>query len=376
MGRDNSGASQRDREIIKVSVIGIAANILLASVKAAVGLMSHSIAIIMDAVNNLSDALSSVITIVGTRLAGKPADREHPLGHGRYEYLASAVISVIVLYAGVSSLTESVKKIIRPETPDYSAVTLFLVAAAVLVKILLGTYVKNAGERVHSDSLVASGMDAKFDAVISASTLAAAVIFLKTGLSLEAPLGAIISLVIVRSGIGMLRETLSQILGERVNPELSGSVKKTVCEEPEVYGAYDLVLHNYGPDTYLGSVHVEVDDTLTAEEIDDMTRDISRKVYERHGVILTAVGIYSRNSGDSEAAGIRREVENIIGGYPNILQTHGFYADVKNRHMSVDVIIDFAAQNRQEIYENIVRDIRAKYPDYNVQVTLDSDISD
>ena len=160
---------ERKQVIVRTSVIGILANLLLAGFKAAAGLLSNSIAIVLDAVNNLSDALSSVITIIGAKLAGRRPDREHPLGHGRYEYLSAMVISAIVLYAGISSFIESVHKIIEPEVADYSMTTLVIVAAAVIVKIVLGRYVSAKGREVGSGSLVASGKDALFDAAISAS---------------------------------------------------------------------------------------------------------------------------------------------------------------------------------------------------------------
>ena len=183
---DAGNASDRDKKIIRTSVIGILANVFLAAFKAVVGLTSNSIAIVMDAVNNLSDAASSVITIVGTKLAGREADRKHPFGYGRIEYLSAMVISLLVLYAGVTALTESIKKIIHPDVPDYSAVALIIVAVGVVTKILLGRYVKRVGESVHSDSLVNSGEDATLDSIISASTLVAAAIYLIFHVSLEA----------------------------------------------------------------------------------------------------------------------------------------------------------------------------------------------
>lgn len=220
--------ASREQRIIRTSIIGIIANVLLAGFKAAVGLISHSVAITLDAVNNLSDALSSLITIIGTRLAQKAPDKKHPLGYGRIEYLSATIISVIVLYAGVTSFIESVKKIMHPEASDYSAVALLIISVAVAVKILLGTYVRRVGREVSSDSLVASGSDALFDSVISASTLAAAILYLTVGIRVEAWLGAAISVIIIRSGIDLLRGTTSEILGERINHELARNVKKTI----------------------------------------------------------------------------------------------------------------------------------------------------
>ena len=296
----------REQIIIRTSIIGILANAFLAGFKAFVGVITGSIAVTLDAVNNLSDALSSVITILGTKLAGKRPDKKHPFGHGRVEYLTAALISVIVLYAGVTSLVESVKKIIHPETPQYTTVSLIIIAVAVVVKIVLGSYVKGVGEKVNSDSLVASGQDATLDSVISASTLVAAIIFLLSGLSLEAWLAAVISLIIIKSGVEMLSDTLSQILGRRADSELAKSVKDSVLSFDEVHGAYDLILHNYGPDYYIGSVHVEVDDTLTAEQLDPLERAIAQKVYQDNGVILTGVGIYAKNTKDDNAPRTRR----------------------------------------------------------------------
>ena len=368
-------AKSRDQIIIRTSIIGIAANIFLAGFKAFVGILSNSIAIVLDAVNNLSDALSSVITIVGTKLAGRAPDKKHPLGYGRIEYLSAAIISVIVLYAGVTSFTESVRKIIHPETPDYSAITLVIVAAGVLVKILLGRYVKATGEKVESDSLVASGSDALNDSIISASTLVAALLYIKAGWSLEAWLGAVISIVIIKSGLEMLRDTISQILGERIDKDISVAVKQLVSSFPEVNGAYDLFLHTYGPEKTIGSVHIEIPDTMTAYEIDTLERRIQREVFAKLGIILAGISIYSVNSLDPEITRIK-DVNELVFAHPGVLQTHGFYVNTEDKIMNMDIVIDFAQKNGTEIFGRIVNDLKEAYPDYDVQVTLDADVSD
>jgi len=218
----------RNQGIVRTSVIGIVANLFLVVFKGAVGLASNSIAILLDAVNNLTDALSSVITIVGARAAGKEPDREHPLGHGRIEYLSALLVAALVLYAGLSSLIESVKKMLHPETPQYSTVGLVIIAVAVLVKILMGQYVKRRGKQLNSDALVASGSDASFDALLSASVLVSALIFLRTGISLEAYVGSLISVMIVRSGYGMVCDTLDEILGKRPDTELVRKIRALI----------------------------------------------------------------------------------------------------------------------------------------------------
>ncbi|MBQ8109515.1 MAG: cation transporter [Clostridia bacterium] len=367
---------QRDQIIVRTSVIGILANVFLAGFKAAVGAISGSIAVVLDAVNNLSDALSSVITIIGTKLAGKKPDKKHPYGYGRIEYITAVLISVIVLYAGVTSLVESVKKIVQPELPDYSPVALVIIGVAVVVKVLLGRYVKGVGEKVNSDSLIASGKDAMLDSVISASTLAAAAIYLIWHVSLEAWLGAVISLVIIKSGIEMLSDSLSDILGERADSDVARGVKATINSFGEVHGAYDLILHSYGPDRLVGSVHIEVPDTMTAERLDQLERDITQKVMAEHGVILTGISVYSMNTKNDAAAKLQQDIRRTVMAHDHVLQMHGFYLDEAAREIRFDVIIDFAAPDRVGAYRAIVSEIEAKYPDYRVAVSLDVDASD
>lgn len=376
MTMNNELTSSRDGIIVRTSLIGIAANVFLAAFKAAVGILAGSIAVVLDAVNNLSDAFSSLITIIGTKLASRKPDAKHPYGYGRIEYLSATLISVIVLYAGITSLTESVKKIINPEVPDYSAASLIIIAAGVAVKVLLGRYVKSVGEKVNSDSLINSGEDATLDSIISASTLAAALLFMWKGISLEAWLGAVISAVIIKSGCEMLSGMLSRMLGERVDSELSKEIKATICEADGALGAYDLFLHDYGPDRMMGSVHVEVPDTMNADELDVMTRRIQKAVYEKHHVIMTAVGIYSRNTKDDEVAEIYENVRRIAAGYEHVLQIHGFYCSIEDKKIRFDVVVDFKAPDRNEVWQSVMKDVREAYPDYDIAVALDSDISD
>ena len=366
----------RERIIVRTSIIGIVANILLVAFKAAVGLAANSIAIVLDAVNNLTDALSSVITIIGAKLAGKRPDRKHPLGHGRYEYLSAMVIVAIVLYAGITSLVESIKKIIYPEVADYSMVTLIIVAAAVIVKIILGRYVSAKGKQVDSGSLIASGKDALFDAAISASVLAAALIYLGTGIALEAYVGVIISIVIIKAGIDMLRETLDDILGSRPDTDLAQGIKRTVCSDTDVLGAYDLLLESYGPDLTIGAIHVEVIDTMTAFEIDAMTRRIQAAVLKEHHIALATVGIYSRNTSDDEVAEMRSSITRVAMGHEGVLQMHGFYADLEQKRISFDLIIDFETPDRVDLYKHISDDVQELYPDFDFVITLDRDLSD
>ena len=365
-------AAQRSKIIVRTSIIGILANVFLVAFKMAVGAATGSVAVIMDAVNNFSDAMSSVITIIGTKLAGKRADKKHPLGYGRVEYLSAMIVSAIVLYAGITSFIESVKAIIEPGEVSYDTVSLIIIAAAVVVKILLGLYVRRKGDEVKSASLKASGSDALFDAILSASVLASALIFVTTGISLEAYVGLFISGFIIKSGVEMIRDNLDDILGKRIHQEDAMSVKKTVCEEPEVLGAYDLIMHSYGPTMTLASLHVEVADTMTAVGIDALTRRLQQKVYTEHNVILTAVGIYSQNT-EEGIASLRESVYQRAYAHDGVLQCHGFYHDPETHVIRFDVIVDYDRKDRQQIFEEVVKDIQEAYPDHTFEIIRDID---
>ena len=366
----------REKAVIRTSIISILANIVLAGFKAFVGLLANSIAIISDAINNLSDALSSIITIVGTKLAGKKPDKEHPYGHGRIEYMTSLVVSAIVLYAGITALVESVKKIINPGEVDYSTITLVILIAAIVVKFVLGIYVKKKGKEFNSDSLVASGSDAFNDAILSISVLASAIIYMLFDISIEAYVGVLVSVFIIKAGIDLIKESVDNILGVRIESSLARGIKKEVLKEEEVRGAYDLVLHNYGPDTYLGSIHIEVADTLTVADVDRISRSISKNIMKKYGVILHTIGVYSVNTKDKKVMKVQKDIHDIVFSHKGILQMHGFYIDEDEKSISFDIIIDFDIDNREEVYAQIYDEVQEKYKDYKISITLDVDMSD
>ena len=365
----------RNKKIIKTSIIGIIINFLLASFKAIVGIISGSIAIVLDAVNNLTDAASSLVTIIGTKLANKKPDREHPFGHGRIEYLSAMIISVIIMYAGISSLIESIKKIIRPTVPDYNVYTVIVVVAAIFTKIIIGYYFKDRGKKLNSSSLVNSGKDALLDSVISFSTLMAIFIFTFTKISVEAYLGFIISIIIIKSGFDMIREAISSILGERVDVNLIRNVKKIIKSYPEVLGVYDIIFNNYGPNSYTGSVHIEIANTYTIDEIDELQRKITYDVYKKLGVVLAAIGIYSIDIKNKKAIDAREKISKIVNDCKDILQVHGFYYNKKDKLIQFDIVVSFECNDIESLYNDIYNKVLEQYPDYTVRILIDNDFS-
>lgn len=368
--------AKRQKVIIRTSIVGIVGNFFLAAFKAFVGILTNSIAIILDAVNNFSDMLSSIVTIVGILLANKAPDRRHPMGHGRYEYLSTAVIAIIIIYIGITAIKESIDKIINPEDVTYNALSITIVAVAVIVKIFIGLYFRKTAKKVDSDSLKASGTDALFDSIISFATIISAVIYLTTGFKTEAYLATIISVLIIRSGLMMLREIFSVIAGERVSPELSKNIKKSVCEVPGVKGAFDLMIHDYGTQMIFCSLNIEVEESLTAREIDDISREVRRKVFYGYHIYISSVGIYSINTESEEINKMYRRVKELLSHYDHVIQMHGFHVDEKKREISFDVVLSFDVKNRRAYYLAIKRHLRKTFPKYSINIALDSDYSD
>ena len=371
----NSKTADRSSQIIRTSVIGISANVLLAAFKAVVGILASSVAIILDAVNNLSDALSSVITIIGTKLSARPADRKHPFGFGRIEYFSAIIIAVIVLTAGITSLIESVKKIFAPTEPEYTTVTLVVIVVAIVVKLLLGRYVKKQGEQLKSDALIASGADALFDAIITAATLVSAGIMLLWNVSIDGILGALISAVIIKTGIEMLASPINELLGARLAPELVHDIKEETLAFEEVHGVYDIILHNYGPNVLIGSLHISVDDTMNAYQIQGLTRKITEQMYLRHNIIMT-VGIYAVATGENKRTELQNAVLQTLNPHKDITQVHGFYYFEKENRVSVDVVPDISVHDEVAFCQQLTRELQTRLPDVGISIVIDHNYSD
>lgn len=363
---------KREKEIVKISIYGIIVNLILVGFKAVVGLIAGSISIVLDAVNNLTDALSSVVTIIGIKLSQKRPDFKHPFGYGRIEYFSALVVAVIVLSAGIIAARESIEKIITPEEADYSIVSLIIVGVAVLVKFFFGHYVKRKGEKLDSGSLKASGIDAISDAALSLSVLIGAIISFIWHISLEGYIGILIAIVIVKTAIEILGEAINDLIGTRTDDELVSKIKKTISEFDEVGGVYDFTLHNYGHNKKIASAHIELSDDLKTREIHRLSRKVEVKVFEKYGVILT-LGVYAAND-SGLAKKMRESVIKILKDYPLVKQMHGFYLDEEYKIVTFDLIFDFSEKNQDAKAKEIRKKFKKLYPDYNVYVVLDTDL--
>ena len=367
--------TEREKEIVKTSIIGIIANIFLVIFKASVGFITNSIAIVLDAINNLTDVLSSVVTLIGAKLGAKLPDKKHPLGHGRIEYLSSLLVSAIIIYAAIASFLESIKKIIEPVAVNYNAAFYIIVAVSIITKLFLSNYVKKKGEKYNSSALIGSGNDALNDVLISISVLISAIVFLFINFSLEGYVGILISIFIFKTGFEMASSTVSDLLGRRSDPELSRKIKEIINSEEEVRGTYDLMLYNYGPNKNYASAHIELPDVMNVDEVDRLTRRIQTKIFQETGVIMTGIGVYSYNTSNKEIDKIRNNIQKIVLSHDWALQMHGFYVDEEKKTIRFDVVLSFDIDNNEAI-KILLDEMKKQYPDYSFNIVADVDISD
>ncbi len=361
---------QREHEIVKASLLGIAGNVLLVALKLVIGFVSHSIAIILDGVNNATDVLSSVVTIIGTKLAGKRPDKKHPFGYGRIEYLSSVVIAVIILAAGLVSLRESILKIIHPGTPSYSTITITVILASILIKVVLGFMFKHYGDKTHSEALIASGVDSNNDAFITGGTLVVALVQNIWGVNIDGIVGLIISILVCKAGIDVLRDSLAPIIGSPESKQLVSSIKEYIRQFPSVQGVHDVILDDFGPHRVIGAVHIQVPDDMTAKDVGELTRQITQGVRQTFDVQIT-VGIYTDNT-TGKYAPMNAALQQFCGAQKEVLNSHAFYVDESTKTCYFDLVLDVSAKD-DEAAQAVVKGMKAQYPDFVYDVQVDTD---
>lgn len=366
----------REKGIVGTSIVGIGGNVVLVAIKAVIGFLAGSVAIIMDALNNLTDALSSIITIIGTKLSNKKPDRKHPYGHGRIEYLTSTIIGAIILFAGGMAIYESIVSIIEyfntKVLPSYTVISLVIIGVAIFIKLGLGIFYRIQAKKLNSDTLKASGMDALFDAILSTGTLISAIVALYGHFYIEGYVGIIIGLFILKSGFGIIKESLSLIIGIRIDDETTRKVKEDIAQFEEVKGVYDLILNNYGTNKYIGSVHIAVRDDMNAQEMMALEKQIAGHMYFKYNMIMT-VGVYADNTSTNLSKSMKADLDELTKDKPHILQTHGFYVNEEEKIVFFDLVIDFDDKDPHGTCDSVKNALREKYPDYNYIVNIDYD---
>lgn len=367
--------AERERKISIVSGIGVAANILLSVIKAIAGVWSGSAALISDSVNNLTDSASSLVTIIGTRMASKKADEEHPFGHKRGEYLTSLVIGIIILATGLQSLFHALEKIYYGTRPEFTMATLGVILISILVKVFLSTYTINIGRKTSSGALIASGEDARNDIYLSIGTLISALLYMMAHINVDAWMGVLISLFVVRVGVLILRDISNVLLGQRVPDSLAAGIYRKVNSAPFILGSYDLVLNNYGPGQYIGSINVELDKDTTVGEVYPLLHHLQDEIDRIYHVYIV-FGFYAVHYDDERSKAVVKVLNEFEfkKRHSECLNFHGIDIYEKNKCVYADITLQYGC-NRKQLKQEAEDLIEKTLPGYHAHITIDTEFS-
>ena len=365
-------AAERTGIINRTSILGIVVNVLIAGVKIAAGLLASSVAIVSEGVNNAADALTSVLTMVGTRLAGRHPDAKHPFGYGRIEYLTGLVVAVVIIVSGVQMLIESVKLIFRPEELSISYVSLAIVAVSAVVKFFLGLYTIARGRVAQSDALVGVGLECRGDSYISIITLGVAVVFLLTGVSLDAYAGVVMSAIILKAGVEVLLKIVSELIGRPGEKELATKIYQLVRATPGVVGAADMMLHNYGPNAWSGSVNVEIDHAKSVGEVYAMLHELQLGImHEEH--VTMVFGVYAVDDDHVETRRIRRTILEYVKAHEHVKSFHAVYLEPGTNRLYCDLVVDYELADWGALRADFLDYMKAKVPGRDVVLTVETE---
>ena len=360
----------REKKILRTSIIGIIVNIGLAITKIILGSLTNSIAITTDAMNNLTDSSSSIITIIGTNLSSKKEDEKHPFGHGRIEYLTSMVIGIIVTITGIQVLISSAKDIFNPAQTNYTSISLIIMLITVVTKIFLGIYTENLGKQVNSGALIGSGKDAKNDAIITSLTIISALINIFFKIQLEAYASIIISGFIIKTGADILLDSINNILGVKIDTETTSEIRKMIKSQEGILGAYDLIIHNYGPVYNMGSINVELDHETRVGDIYPILHRLQVDIYKKFNIYLI-FGFYSVNENHKIARPLMDIINDYVSNNPHCLGYHGLYIDEETKSIYFDLLLDYAVDHAQ-VRDHVKELVMEKYLGYNVNINIDT----
>lgn len=331
------------------SVVGIICNIIIFTGKFIMGTLTHSISIISDGFNNVSDCASCIVTMLGYKLSAKPADREHPFGHGRMEYLTSLVIAAVIVAVGCELLITSVKKIIRPDPVTYSGAALIVLILSMAIKVWMGFFNKKMGIRINSSIMLATSKDSFSDVFATLATAVALLASLITDAPVDGIMGAAVSALILISGVGIIRDTVDLLIGKRIDGDIVEKLRKMVSESPIALGMHDLIIHSYGPENMIGSVHVEVDAANPILEIHDAIDVLERNIKAELGIEMT-IHMDPVEVGNKEIDGCRTMVEQLISEISPKLTIHDFRVVSGPTHSNLifDILVpyDFSMSNQ------------------------------
>ena len=364
--------NNREGIIAITSGLGIAVNLLLAAVKIVLGLLVSSIAIVSEGANNATDALSSVLTLIGTKLAAKRPDKKHPFGYRRIEYLTGLVVALFILVTGIELLINSIRLIFHPEELTVSYPAIAVIAVSALVKFFLGTYTIKMGKKAGSSALEGVGIEGRNDSFASVITIVSAVIFLVFQISLDAYAGILISALIIKAGFDVLTETLSEIIGRSGQKELADKLYQVIRNTDNIIAASDMMLHNYGPDTWSGTVNVEMDFKKTAGEIFQILHALQLKIMHEYSVLMV-FGIYAVDNDREDVKAIRRDIAAFVEEHEHVKSYHAVYLEPDTEKIYCDLVVDYNLDNRAELEKEFTDYMKKRYPNSEIGLTVETE---
>ena len=356
------------------SVVGIICNAFLFAVKLVIGLMIHSITVTADSFNNLSDAASSIIGFVGVRMASRPADKEHPFGHGRAEYVSALIVALLVITVGITCFKSSFEKVLHPELIEFNAILVFILALSILVKVWLSFFNSKLGKRVKSKVMMATSADARGDVVITSATVLSILVGHFTGLAIDGYAGIVVSVFVLISGYKIAKETLEPLLGEAIDRELYESIKKKVESYEGIIGSHDLLVHTYGPTKKMATIHAEVSNHMSMDEAHDLIDTIEREVLREMDITLV-IHTDPVELGDQNIQTTRSMIEEIIHSFEPDATTHDFR--LTKTEEGTEVIFDlvlpysYTKEKQAEILEQIYRKIQEEDESIKCDITVE-----
>ncbi|MDD6137214.1 MAG: cation diffusion facilitator family transporter [Lachnospiraceae bacterium] len=355
------------------SFVGIFCNILICSAKFIIGSLVHSISIISDGFNNLSDCASCIVTMFGYKMASKPADKDHPFGHGRMEYLTSLIIAAVIVLVGGELLKTSVTKIIHPTEVKFTVVAVVVLVLSIAIKIWMGYFNNKLGRRINSSVMLATAKDSFSDVAATSATLIALFASIWTDLPIDGVMGVIVSVIILIAGFGIIRETVDQLLGKPADEELVEQLKKVVKDNNVSLGMHDLIIHSYGPGNLIGSVHVEVDAKGDILSIHDAIDELEREIYEKLQIQMT-IHMDPVETDNEVLITYRTRMNTLIKNINSKLSMHDFrmVAGPTHTNLIFDVVIPYDEKcDENEIRESIRKELSKEDSTFYAVITFD-----
>jgi len=364
--------ASREGVVVTTSALGLLVNLPVAVVKIIIGLLSSSLAILSEGAHNAADAATSLLTIVGVKLAGRRPTRKHPFGFGRMEYLTALVIAGLILFTGVEFLLSAVEQIRHPVATDISSASLLILACSAVIKLALGLYTMRVGKSVDSAALVALGTESRNDCLMSGVTILSAIVYIMFGISVDAWAGLLIAALIIKAGLSLLLETLGDLLGRTPDKDLADRLYKEIRACPMVINAADMCLHNYGPDNYQGSVNLELAYDRSVEEVYSTIHELQLRIMHEYGVTLV-FGIYAVDNVSPDSRALRACVAQFVRQTEHVESYHALFKSEKEKRIYCDFIVDYELRDWECVERAFAAYMAGQYPGYDVELTVETE---